>query len=128
MATSHFLQTESARFRRQGHQPSGGGSRCECNVADIITRGAAPEELSEDSPWQKGPGFLEKPFEEWPVKSAAEVAADARESVNKLKRKAFSGALSRAQANVRTGKVNQSLTEPARDSRIRREPASGRQV
>ncbi|KAJ8398913.1 hypothetical protein AAFF_G00418210 [Aldrovandia affinis] len=92
----------------------------ECNVADIITRGAAPEELSEDSPWQKGPGFLEKPFEEWPVKSAAEVAADARESVNKLKRKAFSGALTRAQANVRTGKVkvNQSLTEPARDSRI----------
>ncbi|KAJ8355086.1 hypothetical protein AAFF_G00100350 [Aldrovandia affinis] len=34
----------------------------ECNVADIITRGAAPEELSEDSPWQKGPGFLEKPL------------------------------------------------------------------
>ncbi|KAJ8415853.1 hypothetical protein AAFF_G00404100 [Aldrovandia affinis] len=93
----------------------------ECNVADIITRGAAPEELSEDSPWQKGPGFLEKPFEEWPVKSAAEVAADARESVNKLKRKAFSGALTRAQANVRTGKVNQSLTEPARDSRIPKE-------
>ncbi|KAJ8405599.1 hypothetical protein AAFF_G00315790 [Aldrovandia affinis] len=92
----------------------------ECNVADIITRGAAPEELSEDSPWQKGPGFLEKPFEEWPVKSAAEVAADARESVNKLKRKAFSGALTRAQASVRTGKVkvNQSLTEPACDSGI----------
>ncbi|KAJ8367396.1 hypothetical protein AAFF_G00320230 [Aldrovandia affinis] len=95
----------------------------ECNVADIITRGAAPEELSEDSPWQKGPGFLEKPFEEWPVKSAAEVAADARESVNKLKRKAFSGALTRAQANVRTGKVklNQSLTEPACESGIPKE-------
>ncbi|KAJ8392122.1 hypothetical protein AAFF_G00079280 [Aldrovandia affinis] len=95
----------------------------ECNVADIITRGAAPEELSEDSPWQKGPGFLEKPFEEWPVKSEAEVAADARESVNKLKRKAFSGALTRAQANVRTGKVkvNQSLTEPACDSGIPKE-------
>ncbi|KAJ8372871.1 hypothetical protein AAFF_G00276100 [Aldrovandia affinis] len=56
----------------------------ECNVADIITRGAAPEELSEDSPWQKGPGFLEKPFEEWPVKSAAEVAADARETLEEL--------------------------------------------
>ena len=66
--------------------------------ADIITRGGTPEDLNEDSTWQNGPEFLKWPVEEWPIKSAVEVAAHGRESVNKLQRKAFSSALTRAQA------------------------------
>lgn len=47
----------------------------------------APEDLKEDSVWQNGPEFLKRPVEEWPTKSAKEVAAYARESINKLQRK-----------------------------------------
>lgn len=72
--------------------------RGDLNIADIITRGGAPEDLKENSTWQNGPEFLKWPVEEWPIKSAGEIAAHARESVNKLQRKAFSGALTRAQA------------------------------
>ncbi|GAA6097417.1 uncharacterized protein LOC108181458 [Tachysurus ichikawai] len=67
------------------------------NIADIITRGGTPENLCEESEWQKGPQFLRLPVEEWPVKSAAEIAADARERVSKLQRKTFSAVLTRAQ-------------------------------
>lgn len=70
------------------------------NIADIITRGGTPEDLKEDSTWQTGPGFLKLPVEEWPIKSAGEVAARARENVNRLQRKAFSAALTRAQAKM----------------------------
>ena len=42
--------------------------------------------------------FLSGPVEDWPMKSASEVAADAREMVSKLQRKAFSAVLTRAQA------------------------------
>lgn len=45
------------------------------NVADIITRGATPEDLKENFVWQNGPEFLRQPVEEWPKKSAKEVAA-----------------------------------------------------
>lgn len=68
------------------------------NIADIITRGATPEDLRENSDWQNGPGFLRQPVEQWPKKSAKETAAGARESINKLQRKVFSAALTRAQA------------------------------
>lgn len=68
------------------------------NSADIITRGAAPEDLQEDSMWQNGPAFLRQPMEEWPQKSAKEIAAYAKEGINKLQRKYFSAALTRAQA------------------------------
>lgn len=54
--------------------------------------------MKEISTWQNGPEFLKWPREKWPIKSNGEVAAHARESVNKLQRKAFSGALTRAQA------------------------------
>ncbi|GAA6082860.1 uncharacterized protein LOC108183760 [Tachysurus ichikawai] len=67
------------------------------NIADIITRGGTPENLCEESEWQKGPQFLRLPVEEWPVKSAAEIVADARERVSKLQRKTFSAVLTRAQ-------------------------------
>ncbi|KAK5920107.1 hypothetical protein CgunFtcFv8_023947 [Champsocephalus gunnari] len=39
--------------------------------------------------------------EEWPIRSAGEVAAQARESVDKLQRKAFSAAITRAQAKIK---------------------------
>ncbi len=51
------------------------------NIADIITRGGTPEDLAEESEWQKGPQFLGHPVEEWPKKSAAEVAGGAKENV-----------------------------------------------
>lgn len=72
------------------------------NVADIITRGAAPEDLKEDSVWQNGPDFLKLPVEEWPKKSAKDVATHAREGINKLQRKSFSAALTRAQLKKAT--------------------------
>ena len=68
------------------------------NVADLVTRGCSPNQLDGDSVWQKGPNFLTRPVSEWPMKSAAEVASGAREVVSKLQRKAFSAAITRAQA------------------------------
>ncbi|XP_073670542.1 uncharacterized protein [Paramisgurnus dabryanus] len=81
--------------------------RGDLNIADIITRGGAPEDLRENSIWQNGPEFLKWPVEKWPIKSAGEIAAHARESVNKLQRKAFTGALTRAQA--RSSQKNEDL-------------------
>ncbi|XP_054861306.1 uncharacterized protein LOC129347620 [Amphiprion ocellaris] len=85
--------------------------RGEMNIADLITRGGTPEDLKEDSIWQNGPEFLKWPVEEWPIKSAGEVAAHARESVNKLQRKAFSSALTRAQARSRQQKEDLQTTQ-----------------
>uniref|UniRef100_G3Q1I0 Reverse transcriptase domain-containing protein n=1 Tax=Gasterosteus aculeatus TaxID=69293 RepID=G3Q1I0_GASAC len=42
----------------------------EQNIADLVTRGATPEDLKENSVWQNGPEFLKQPVEEWPTKSA----------------------------------------------------------
>ncbi|KAI2666736.1 Pro-Pol polyprotein [Labeo rohita] len=82
------------------------------NIADIITRGGTPENLGEESEWQKGPQFLRLPVEEWPMKSADEVAVDARERVSKLQRKTFSAVLTRAQAKKDLGEmVKESLKE-----------------
>lgn len=50
------------------------------NTADIITRGASPQDL------QLG---------EWPIKSAKEIATIARESINKLQQTAFVAVLTR---------------------------------
>ncbi|KAM4521343.1 uncharacterized protein PAE49_002487, partial [Odontesthes bonariensis] len=74
--------------------------RGDLNIADVITRGGTLKDLDEESTWQNGPEFLKWPVEEWPIQSAGEVAAQARESVNKLQRKAFSAALTRAQAKM----------------------------
>ncbi|XP_058477623.1 uncharacterized protein LOC131448851 [Solea solea] len=68
------------------------------NIADIITRGASHQDLDEDSEWQKGPKFLSLPVEEWPITSAKELAATARENITKLQKKAYAAALTRAQA------------------------------
>ena len=37
------------------------------NIADILTRGCHPEDLSPDTVWQNGPSFLENPEDTWPV-------------------------------------------------------------
>lgn len=67
------------------------------NIADIMTRGAVSEDLRGDSVWQNEPEFLKRSVEEWPKKSAKEVAAYAKEGIDRLQRKSFSAALTRAQ-------------------------------
>lgn len=47
---------------------------------------------------QRGPEFLSNPVKDWPMKSASEVAANARETASQLQRKAFLAVLTRAQA------------------------------
>nr|XP_057945469.1 uncharacterized protein LOC131139671 [Doryrhamphus excisus] len=59
------------------------------NIADIITRGAGPEDLDKDSRWQNGPRFLSLPVNEWPTKTAKDLASTARENIQKMQRKAF---------------------------------------
>ncbi|KAL3991581.1 G protein-coupled receptor kinase [Sarotherodon galilaeus] len=70
------------------------------NIADILTRGASPNALTEDSEWQSGPKFLQLPENEWLKKSAGEVAAQAREKVTKLQKKAFVAVLTRIHTNA----------------------------
>ena len=71
------------------------------NVADILKRGGSPGEIMEGSIWQHGPKFLEWPVNEWPIKSAEEVAHQAREGVNKLQRKAFVATVTRSKVKQR---------------------------
>ncbi|KAM9553345.1 uncharacterized protein ACWYII_035103 isoform 1-T2 [Salvelinus alpinus] len=92
------------------------------NSADIITRGAAPEDLQEDSMWQDGPAFLRQPVKEWPHKSAKEIAAYAKEGINKLRRRAFSAALTRAQVKRNQSDAQQNNPDEPK-TRIRRSPA-----
>lgn len=66
------------------------------NIADVISRGASPKELSEGTEWQLGPKFLGLPEGEWPVKSAKDVAGEAREQIVCIQKKAFVAALTRA--------------------------------
>lgn len=70
------------------------------NIADLLTRGGSPEQLGSNSLWQQGPKFLAKPIEEWPMKSAAEVASSTREIVSTLQRKAFSSVTTRSQTRA----------------------------
>ena len=37
------------------------------NIADWITRGKSPKEISRESEWQQGLEYLTKPIEEWPI-------------------------------------------------------------
>ena len=57
------------------------------NIADIITRGARPDDLTEESRWQSGPEFLQLPESEWPKKSAKDVAAQARDNITQIQKK-----------------------------------------
>ncbi|XP_058476292.1 uncharacterized protein LOC131448154 [Solea solea] len=87
----------------------------EVNVADLVTRGCSPEQLDENSTWQNGPKFLSSPVKDWPMKSAATVAAEARETVNRLQRKAFTAVLTRTQAKGSLKPANKAtdVLEPA---------------
>lgn len=66
------------------------------NIADIISRGADPRDLDEGSKWQLGPEFLSLPECEWPVKSAKDVAVQARENIMRMQKKAFIAVLTRS--------------------------------
>lgn len=68
------------------------------NIADVISRGANPQNLDENSEWQNGPKFLSLPVDEWPIKSAKDLAITARESISKLQKKAFAAVLTRSKA------------------------------
>lgn len=70
------------------------------NIADIITRGTDAENLNESSEWQIGPTFLSLPEEEWPLKSAKELATTAKENDDKLQKKTFSAVTTRAKAKT----------------------------
>jgi len=51
------------------------------NIADANTRGKTPNELGPESEWQKGPEFMKKPFNEWPVKSVAQIRVTTKETM-----------------------------------------------
>ncbi|KAJ8017294.1 hypothetical protein DPEC_G00016350 [Dallia pectoralis] len=99
------------------------------NSADIMTRGASPEDLQEDSMWQNGPAFLRQPVAEWPQKSAKEVAGYAKHGIDRLQRNVFSAALTRAQARrIRGGvlpDVGVQRTESRSDEQQTREKDPG---
>ena len=42
-------------------------------MADYVTRPRDPVEIGCNSIWQKGPAFLEKPEQEWPIKQDCKV-------------------------------------------------------
>lgn len=50
--------------------------------------------MDENSTWQQGSKFLSLPTDEWPTKSAKDVSATARESVEKMQKKSFTAAFS----------------------------------
>lgn len=60
---------------------------------DIITRGAGPKDLDEDSEWQTGPRFLSLSVSEWLVKSAKDVTSAARENILRIQKMAFVAAI-----------------------------------
>ncbi len=74
--------------------------------------------------WQKGPEFLSSPVEDWPIKSASEVAADAREVVSRLQRKAFAAVLTRAQAKKLLNPDSPGGEDPIVTGGVSRAPAS----
>lgn len=92
------------------------------NISDIITRGASPEELNEDSEWQRGPEFLKWPEVEWPAKMASEIVTTVADDVKRLKRKAFSAVVTRAQS-LKTCGPGKSDADELRDSTGNGHPA-----
>ena len=95
------------------------------NVADLLTRGCSLEKLVSNSLWQRGPEFLSKPVEEWPIKSAAEVAAGTRETVSKLQRKSFSAITIGTQAKRSSTTVSPGDVSPKVENDVILEPLQG---
>lgn len=76
------------------------------NTADIITRGASPQDL------QLG---------EWPIKSAKEIATIARESINKLQQTAFVAVRTRVKGEEQEPRqTEQRRPQPSRTLRMSR--------
>ena len=44
------------------------------NIGDFLTRTKSPEDIQEDSVWQRGPHFLTEPEETWPILANTNVA------------------------------------------------------
>lgn len=88
------------------------------NIADIITRGASPDNLTEDSEWQSGPQFLQLPESEWPKKSAKDISVQAGDSITKMQKKTFVAVLTRSQE-----KAQHSIRVQEIESKSRRPPA-----
>ncbi|KAI7800929.1 gag-pol fusion polyprotein, partial [Triplophysa rosa] len=57
-----------------------------------------PQNIADNSEWQNRPKFLSSPVEEWPIKSARDLATAAQETINRLQKKAFAVALARSKA------------------------------
>ena len=79
------------------------------NVADLITRGAGPKDLTGDSEWQTGPKLLSLPESEWPKRSAKDVAAAARENIEKIQKKSFVAVLNRTDLKEDPGQSQHSV-------------------
>lgn len=94
------------------------------NIADILTRGATPEELNEWSEWQQGPEFLKFPKTDWPMKMASEITPSAAEDVGKLQRKAFSAVVTRAQLKEITGLNGPDIKADLKHEEVNSRPTS----
>lgn len=89
------------------------------NIADIITRGASPDALTEDSEWQSGPKFLQLPDDEWPKKSARDVAAQARDKVTRIQKKTFVALLSRCRLKTAQNPAQLEYERPPAGAAVR---------
>lgn len=100
------------------------------NIADIVTRGATPEQLDEKSKWQQGPEFLRWSESEWPVKTASEIVSTVADDVKRLQRKALSAVVTRAQSQKVPGPRNadsranlgDSMLQPSAADKLKRRP------
>ena len=92
------------------------------NISDIITRGATPEELDDESEWQRGPEFLRWPEAEWPVKMASEIVTNVADNVKSLQRKAFSAVVTRSQSQKVSVPSNTDVDADLTDSALQSPP------
>ncbi|RXN38928.1 gag-pol fusion poly [Labeo rohita] len=100
-----FFANRIGEIQKAGHVEDWRWIEGRRNIADILTRGATPEELNEGLEWQQGPEFLKLPKTDWPMKTASEITSSAAENVVKLQRKAFSAVITRSQSKERTGPI-----------------------
>ena len=92
------------------------------NIADILMRGATPEELDEESEWQRGPEFLRWPESEWPLQMASEVVTNVADDVKRLQRKAFSAVVTRAQSQKASSPSKTAVRADVGDSALQPPP------
>ena len=56
------------------------------NISDILTRGASPEKLGQDSVWQRGPHWLIEDPLKWPV-TTRQTTLETREAISSFEKK-----------------------------------------